>query len=213
MSTLPIIFEDNTQLMSFAEDFIVRDRLASLENDVNRCVPNLQDITESAGYAPFPAIMYCFSIIDLLGSLYAGNARGGKTTDNSAKYMEKYLKYPKDKAQFLQRIYRHKIIHLSQPKPAVLYNKQIIAWRHTENEPSKHLTIDPTTGNVDLPSRLGRIHCDAQYIVSIRVLKDDIKNSVIHPEDGYLKDLRDNPDLQNKFVTAINQIYDPVITD
>ena len=127
--------------------------------------------------------------------------------------MENYLKYPKDKAQLLQRIYRHKIIHLSQPKPAVLYNTQIIAWRHDENEPSKHLTIDPTTGDVDLPGRFGRIHCDAQYIVSIRVLKDDIKNSVVHPEDGYLEDLRENTDLQNKFVTAINQIYDPVITD
>jgi hypothetical protein len=28
--------------------------------------------------------MYCFSIIDLLGSLYAGNARSGNTRDNSA---------------------------------------------------------------------------------------------------------------------------------
>ena len=49
--------------------------------------------------------------------------------------------------------------------------------------------------------------------MSIHVLKDDIKNSVTHPKDGYLEDLRDNTDLQNKFVTAINQIYDPVITD
>jgi hypothetical protein len=45
------------------------------------------------------------------------------------------------------------------------------------------------------------------------VLKDDIKNSVIQPEVGYLKDLKDKTNLQNKFVTAINQIYDPVITD
>jgi hypothetical protein len=70
--------------------------------DIVYNVPNLQDKTESAGYARFPAIMYCFSIIDLLGSLYAGNARSGKTTDNSAKYMEKYLNHPKDKTQLLQ---------------------------------------------------------------------------------------------------------------
>ena len=157
--------------------------------------------------------MYCFSIIDLLGSLHAGNARSGKTTDNSAKYVEKYLNYPKNKAQLLQKIYHHKIIHLSQPKPAMLHNKPIIAWRHDENEPSKHLTIVPTSGNVDLSARLGQIHCDAQYIVSIRVLKEDIKNSVIRSKDGYLEDLRGNTDLQNKFVIAINQIYDPVITD
>src|SRR6188472_2702655 len=213
MSTLPIVFEDDTQLMSFAEDFIVRDRLVSLENDVNPCLPTVHDKTESAAYAPFPAIMYCFSIIDLLGSLYAGNARSRKTTDNSAKYMENYLNYPKEKAQLLQKMYRHKIIHLSQPKPAVLYDKQIIAWRHDESEPLKHLTIDPTSGDFDLPGRLGRIHCDAQYIISIRALRDDIKNSVVRPKSGYLDDLRNNTDLQNKFVTAINQIYDPVITD
>jgi len=93
----------------------------------------------------------------------------------------------------------------------MLYNKQIIAWRRDENEPSKHLTIVPTSGDVNLPGRLGLIHCDAQYFVS-RVLKDDIKNSVICHKGGYLKDLRDNTDLQNKFVTAINQIYDPVTT-
>ena len=92
--------------------------------------------------------MYCFSIIDLLGALYVGKCKDGKTTDNSAKYMEKYLNHPKDKAQLLQRIYRHKIIHLSQPKPTVLYNKQIIAWRHAENEPSKHLAIDPQRGTL-----------------------------------------------------------------
>ena len=80
--------------------------------------------------------MYCFSIIGLLGSLYAVNARCGKSIDNSAKYMEKYLNHPKDKAQLLQGIYGHKIIHLSQLKPAVLYNKQIITWRPAENEPS-----------------------------------------------------------------------------
>jgi hypothetical protein len=153
MSTLPIVFKDDTQLMSFAEDFIVKDRFASLENDVNRCLPTLHQKTESSGYAPFPAIMYC------------------------------------------------------------LYNKQIIAWKHDEKEPSRHLTVVPTSGDVYLPVKLGRIHCDAQYIVSIRVLKDDIKNSITRPKDGYLEDLKDNTDLQNKFVTAINQIYDPVITD
>jgi hypothetical protein len=30
---------------------------------------------------------------------------------------------------------------------------------------------------------------------------------------GYMEDSRNNTDLQSKFVTAINQIFDPVITD
>ena len=74
---IPIVFEDDIELMHFAEEFIVKDRLTSLENDVNRCLPTAK--IEATEYAPFPALMYCFSIVDLLGSLYAGNARSRKT--------------------------------------------------------------------------------------------------------------------------------------
>ena len=52
----------------------------------------------------------------------------------------------------------------------------------------------------------------AHNILSVLLLKDDIKTSVLSP-NGYLEDLRNDTDLRNKFVIAINQIYDPVITD
>jgi hypothetical protein len=211
MSTLPITFKDNVELIQFAEKFLYNDRLASLENDVERCLPT--DKKETADYAPFPALMYCFSIIDLLGSLYAGNARSGDTTNTAATYMEKYLKYPKDKLRLLQKIYRHKIVHLSQPKLAMLYNKQIIAWKHDECIPSKHLTIDQTPGDAPISGSCRKIRCDGQYIVSIKALKDDIRYSVKRYPDGYMEDLKSNADLQSKFVSAINQIYDPVVTD
>jgi hypothetical protein len=168
---------------------------------------------EEPCYAPFPALMYCFSIIDLLGSLMAGTARGGNTTDNAMRYMEKYLDIPLDKVRLLQKIYRHKLVHLSQPKFAMLYDNQILAWKHDENFPTKHLTIDLTPGDVILHMDLGKIHCDAQYIVSIVILSKDIKDSVIRSPGGYLEDLRNDNALQSKFVSAINQIYDPVITD
>jgi hypothetical protein len=213
MSTLPIVFKDEQQLLAFAEEFIVKDRLASLENDVNRCLPTQRAKIEVTGYAPFPALMYCFSVIDLLGSLMTGNARSGNTTDNASRYMKEYLNIPKDKVRLLQKIYRHKLVHLSQPKLAMLYDNQILAWKHDEGLPAKHLTIDPTPGDIPLPMGLGNIHCDAQYIVSISVLMNDIRDSVIRSPGGYLEDLKNNADLQNKFVAAINQIYDPVITD
>jgi hypothetical protein len=126
---IPIVFEDDIDLMNFAEEFIVKDRLTSLENDVNRCLPTPSAKIEAAHPAPFPALTYCFSIVDLLGSLYVGNARSGKTAENAQKYMEKYLKYPNDKVYLLLKMYRHKIVHLSQPKGAILYKKQIIAWK------------------------------------------------------------------------------------
>jgi len=91
---IPIVFEDDIDLTHFADEFIVKDRLASLENDVNRCLPTAK--IEATEYAPFPALMYCFSIVDLLGSLYAGNARSRKTTENAARYIEKYMNYPEE---------------------------------------------------------------------------------------------------------------------
>src|SRR5215467_15211641 len=99
---IPIVFEDDIDLMHFADEFIIKDRLASLENDVNRCLPTPSSKIEAAGYAPFPALLYCFSVVDLLGSLYAGNARSRKTTENAERYMEKYMNYPEDKRRLLQ---------------------------------------------------------------------------------------------------------------
>ncbi len=61
---IPIVFEDDIDLMNFADEFIVKDRLASLENDVNRCLPSAK--IKALEYAPFPTLMYCFSIVDLL---------------------------------------------------------------------------------------------------------------------------------------------------
>lgn len=69
--------------MSFATKFVVDDRLNSLENDVYRCVPHAQDKSERTCNARFPVLLYCFSIIDLLGAPYVGNARSGNTTKNS----------------------------------------------------------------------------------------------------------------------------------
>lgn len=95
----------------------------------------------------------------------------------------------------------------------MLYNKQVIAWKYEEGVTSRHLTIDQTPGYVNIPGRYGKIYCNARYLISIITLKDDIKNSVERSPDGYMEDLRNNTDLQSKFVTAINQIFDPVITD
>lgn len=212
---VPIVFKDDMELIHFAHKFIVKDRLNSLENDVNRCLltsPSAKKEEPEYAPAPFPALLYCFSIVDLLGSLSAGNARSGNTKKNAAKYMEKYLNYPKDKVCLLQKMYRHKIVHLSQPKGAILYNKKIIAWKRDEDLKSRHLTIDSAPGDVDIPGGSRKINCDAQYIVSILKLKDDIKNSVVR-RGGYMEDLRNNTALRSKFVTAINQIFDPEITD
>ena len=62
------IFANPNEMIKFARDF-VKNRIYSLEKDVKYC------LTESnfpIQYAPFPALLYCFSTIDLLGSLLEG---------------------------------------------------------------------------------------------------------------------------------------------
>jgi hypothetical protein len=58
-------FKNQTALLSFARKFL-RQRIMSLNKDVKHCLRE--------PCAPFPAILYCFSTIDLLGALYQGQA-------------------------------------------------------------------------------------------------------------------------------------------
>jgi hypothetical protein len=43
----------------------------------------------------------------------------------------------------------------------MLHNKQIIAWKLEDGVISRHLTIDPTPGYVNIPGRSGKIYCNA----------------------------------------------------
>jgi len=42
-------------------------------------------------------------------------------------------------------------------------------------------------------------------------LKNDIKDSVLRSDNGYLASLSTDIDLQKKFTKAVNQIFDPAI--
>jgi hypothetical protein len=83
-----ISYANNQALVQFAEDFLVKDGLHSLEYDVNRCLAY-----DRSGCSPLPALMF-FSMVDLLGALYAGDARGGgDTAINSKNYTVNLMVY------------------------------------------------------------------------------------------------------------------------
>jgi hypothetical protein len=67
-------FPDRNELKRFARYFVT-DRINSLNKDVLHCL--------QAPFAPFPAILYCLSIIDLLGALTAG--QGAKKEPSTGK--------------------------------------------------------------------------------------------------------------------------------
>jgi hypothetical protein len=102
MYAFQIVFTDDKDLMNFAKQFI-DERLSSLDNYVKRCLPTDVDRKEGLCYAPFPALLYCFSVIDLLGALYAGHARSSRTIVNSKKYMKDLMSYKEDQIDILQK--------------------------------------------------------------------------------------------------------------
>ena len=97
----------------FCYKLIKDERLPSLKKDVSICVGSA---------CAFPAILYCFSTIDLLAALFEGKLE--PTSTNARDYMQKFMKnnhipYTQYKVKLLQKIYRHKVVHVAQPKPLI----------------------------------------------------------------------------------------------
>ena len=197
------IFANQEELIKFAKDFI-EERLKALEDDVRHCC------LRKDHFAPFPALLYCFSTIDLLGALYAGNAtRNADTTHQSEDYMRRFMNYTEEQCRLLQRILRHKIVHLAQPKAVIEDESRKITWSISERKKTDHLKLEklPLGLKVQVSSSW-EIPCDYKFTISISRLSKDIRDSVESP-NGYLASLQKPPDLQDNFEKAIEQIFDP----
>ena len=194
-------FVEQKELIRFAADF-VRGRIASLEKDVRHCL--------SEPYAPFPALLYCFSTIDLLGAICAGDAtKRAPTTRQSADYMQRFMHYTEEQARLLQSLFRHKIVHLAQPKAVVEDNSQQICWHYWHDSQEHHLKLDKLpAGTVVQITSSWQLECEYEFNVSITHLLKDIRESV-EGCLGYLASLHTDPDLQDRFEKAVTQIHDP----
>lgn len=203
------VFEDSHSLVEYAQKFLA-ERLTSLQKDVRECLKS---------DCAFPALLYCFSNIDLLGALYYGCAsEGSKSKGNFKEYMIKFMKnnstglrkaYTNEQADLFLDIYRHKVVHLAQPKLVVENNGRLIGWRYEPSSTSKHLTLEMglkiLITNILTPMP---IFYDHIFVISIPQLVNDIVDSVTRP-DGYLRKLQSGYKLmQPCFDEAIYQIYD-----
>lgn len=190
-----------------------------LQKDIDHCL--------ASPYAPFPAIIFCLSTIDLLGALYVGEAApklvqkrktSGKrerliqprTTRNSARYMKRFLRYSAQDIRLLQSIFRHKIVHLAQPKPVIADRARTIAWRYYHHNKSRHLQLTKLKN----PRRIKgltpyTLYCNYGFKISISQLKADIITSVFTGSTSYYNLLKSNKRFQRNFRRAINEIYNP----
>jgi len=158
-------------------------------------------------------------MIDFLGSLMAGNSRSGKNTQNSKNYMMRFMKtedgkkYTVENSDLLMKIYRHKLVHLAVAKHVILHTGRFLSWKIHDLDPKKHLMIDYNDKGILAIGDTWGIQFDGKFIVVVPKLKDEILNSVIRESDGYFAELKTSSDLQEKFTTAINQFYDPMLSD
>jgi hypothetical protein len=177
-------------------------RLDALERDVDHCL--------TLPYAPLPAIEYCFSTVDLLGALYKGDASvKANTTSQSSAYMVDVMGYTPDQAKLLQKIFRHKVVHLAMPFAVIKYDSKYIGWKYYHKNRTDHLKLKklPTTRSYR-PTSLLILKFDYQFVLGIKDFEEDIVNSVIG-KSGYLNLVKSSKTLQRNFETALTQIYDP----
>jgi hypothetical protein len=198
-------FSDQRELVQYARKFVLA-RVDSLENDAKRCYCN--DTTTA--HAPFPALLYCFSTVDLLGALYCGNAT--KDNPNLSKqpreYMQRFMNYTSEQTNLLQSLFRHKLVHLAQPKAVIKKGSKYISWYSYKENPEKHLVLEELAEEQTLPITSSRtIKYNCVFHVGVLDFVKDIRTSV-EKATGYLTLLETTPDIQDKFEQAITQIYD-----
>ena len=133
------------------------------------------------------------------------------TTQYARKYMKRFMAYDSEQITLLQTMFRHKIVHLAQPKPAVKDKGRIIAWRYYERAKKTHLDIVKLKKIKKIRIRTPyNIYCNYLLKISIPQLRDDIIDSVKNKSNGFLAALSADRKLQQRFRKAINEIYSPV---
>ncbi|MFL6409835.1 MAG: hypothetical protein ACJ71K_01145 [Nitrososphaeraceae archaeon] len=196
-------FANPQVLLEHAMHFINR-RMDSLKNNVSHCV-------KTEPYAPYPALIYCFSNIDLLGALYLGKAgrKNTSTSQQSKNYMKRFMGYTEGQSALLQCIFRHKLVHLAEPLLSVIeYKSRRIAWQYNYYNMVNHLIFVPATttnNNIQIAPNWN-IEFDEIFEISILGLAEDVVKSV-YKDGGYLQMLEKDNSLQAHFEEAVEDIH------
>jgi hypothetical protein len=209
MSVPPVqIFPDTNELKRFARNFVTT-RIETLQKDVNHCL--------HPPYAPFPAILYCLSTIDLLGALLAGQAskrdpitrKTVNTTGNSMKYVRSFMGYTEDQTNLIFEIFRHKLVHLAQPKAVLSYKGKTICWQYEHDNTPLHLILQDLTPPQDYIIKTGwLVKIDQVFTLGISQFVQDIRDSVLR-HGGYLDRLENVFILLINFRKAIEEAFSP----
>ena len=123
--------------------------------------------------------------------------------------MIKMMRYDAHVAELLQQIFRHKLVHTSEPRGVLSWRGDIYSWAIRHADPAQHLTIQDLGGkNYERFAGL-KIRCDKRFSVSIMDFASDIQRSVVREGHGYLATLQQSPEARYKFERAMLQLCSP----
>jgi hypothetical protein len=214
-------FASSEQLIAYAEDLLQR-KLHHLKNDVEDCLLVNSSKTKNAP-APYPAMLFSFSLIDMLGSLYTGTLHdqqpqhSDNNDERSYVYMKNVMGIDPKKASILLQMFRHKLLHFADPKTVLEYQGSRISWSYFhESNLAKHLQLtrlsngnNEATTTIQIPLTPTKVQADEEFTFGIMDFAQDIKKSVYKRPDGYLEILKnDIDDSQRKFDAAVTELLD-----
>ena len=172
-------------------------KLHSLERDSYRAFTLHIRIDHNlgAGAAPFPITLYCMSVLDFFSGAFAGYSEKKHIRDRDDQtarminFLTKYLHYDKNVSGEAIDIFRHKLVHLSEP----VSNKfgWEIAYAQAEGD---HWTIQTANLAGDKFVRFG-----------VEDFIRDLKNGILGPT-GYFKDLKESVELQDRYNNFLKEI-------
>ena len=196
----------------FAEPYL-RDRLKGFDKDMKVCLTGtrLPDSRERT-HAYFPALMNCCGMLELLGSLYRGDARNyclRRVFDYSNTYLPQ-PEYSTENIVLLYEVLRHPTAHLSTGsgvrKPKHGSKKgQRITWKIYADARRPPIKLARDRDKLDEQSPWDSPH-DYRLHIRLRRLQCDIRASVLN-KGGYLSDLLSREDLMRNFKGCMRQIY------
>jgi hypothetical protein len=199
-------FPDNNELKRFARNFVTV-RISALQKDVNHCL--------QPPFAPMPAIIWCLATIDLFGGLVAGQAskkdpttgKSVNTTQNTQYYLRQFMGYTQDQTDLIIEIFRHKLVHLAQPRNVFSHNGKAVTWQYVHENTSDHLILKDSPLSIHIKSDW-QVNVDQVFTLGITQFMQDIIDSVIR-HGGYLDKLETDPNILGNFRNAIEQTYTP----
>ena len=194
-------------------DAYLKDRLRGFDKDVKICLTGVPTKESTAlTHAYFPALMNCCGMLELLGSLYRGDARNyclRRVFDYSNTYLPQ-PEYSTENIVLLYEVLRHPTAHLSTGsgvrKPRHGSKKgQRITWKIYADARRPPIKLARDRDKLDEQSPWDSPH-DYRLHIRLRRLQCDIRASVLN-KGGYLSDLLSKEDLMRNFKRCMRQIY------